>query len=132
MEKIENLPSEIQWKIIKFMRHPVAEIFKNEIWRSIVPRDMTNNGLNREPYKIVWKKRNFRHAYNIAFCDQPKHKNSNVNQLVSDEEDDADDLYNRGQPDYDPGYDPRNDWDLPESDANSDDDDSSDDDDLRP
>ena len=26
MEKIRNLPSEIQWKIIKFMRHPLAEM----------------------------------------------------------------------------------------------------------
>ena len=26
---METLPSEIQWKIIKFMRHPVADAFLN-------------------------------------------------------------------------------------------------------
>ena len=27
---MENLPSEIQWNIIKYMRHPVAELFRCE------------------------------------------------------------------------------------------------------
>ncbi len=87
---MENLPSEIQFNILKFMRHPVAEIFKKDILPSVVPRSMSNNGVNREPYKIVWRKRKFKQIYNIAFCDQPKHKNSNTDELFSDEEDDSD------------------------------------------
>ena len=26
---MENTPNEIQWNIIKFMRHPIAEVFKD-------------------------------------------------------------------------------------------------------
>ena len=60
MENImENLPSEVHWNIVKFMRHPVAEVFKKEIFPRVVPRDMSNNGPNREPYTIVWKKQMF-------------------------------------------------------------------------
>ena len=54
---IANLPIEIQWNIIKYMRHPVAEVFKKNVFPGVVPRDMNNRGLNREPYKIECKKR---------------------------------------------------------------------------
>ena len=27
---MENLPSEIQWNVLKYMRHPIAELFLND------------------------------------------------------------------------------------------------------
>ena len=32
MEIIANLPIEMQWNIIKYMRHPVAEAFKKQVF----------------------------------------------------------------------------------------------------
>ena len=149
--QIRNLPIEIQWHIMKFTRHPVAELFMKEVFRSIVPRDMNNNGPNREPYKIVWRKRNFKHIYNIAFCDKPKHKNSNTRELFSDEEDYDSDGFRRILPytrewydnplEYDPADDPYNNrepygWSPPasayHSDSDSDSDHDSSDEPIRP
>ena len=88
MELPQQLPPELWFNVIKFSRHPVAEVFMSEVFPSVVPRDMSNNGLKREPYKIYWKKRGYKYIHNAAFCDQPKHKNSSLDCLFSDEEDD--------------------------------------------
>ena len=48
---MENLPVEIQWNIIKFMRHPVAEMFKaakEEHKDYIIYYDDAYSGLDNE------------------------------------------------------------------------------------
>ena len=42
---MENLPSEIQWNIIKFMRHPIAEIMKqSHKYKYIYYRSVSKHG----------------------------------------------------------------------------------------
>ena len=85
-----DLPEGVQWNVMKFMRHPVAEIFMKEIFRSVVPRDMKSKGLKREPYKIVWKKRGYSHLFNMTYCDTPKHKHSKGTCMWTDSEAESD------------------------------------------
>ena len=74
---MENLPSEIQWHIIKFMRHPTAEIvmqsprYKNRYYRSVNKHgDAYDRGRadayyyrDKEPHKVIDRVKDDRGRY---------------------------------------------------------------------
>ena len=74
---MENLPSEIQWNIIKFMRHPTAEIvmqspkYKNEYYRSVRKHgDAYDRGesdayyyRDKKPHKVIDRVKDDRGRY---------------------------------------------------------------------
>ena len=88
-----DLPAEVQWNIMKFMRHPVAEIFVKEILMCVAVRHL--DGTKSEPYKIVWKIRvrgQTRH-YNLT-SKKYEHSNGSCFFTDSDPESDAEEQSN--------------------------------------
>ena len=51
---LENLPSDIHWNIIKFLRHPIAEIFLDEpsVNQFISMREDTYTNIGGETFQI--------------------------------------------------------------------------------
>ncbi len=64
MEIIANLPIEIQWKIFKFMRHPVADVFMNaeqvkkaiELAHYNANQNMWNGEQEQERWRVVFQR----------------------------------------------------------------------------
>ena len=71
---------------MKFMRHPVAEIFVKEILMCVAVRHL--DGTKSEPYKIVWKMRvrGQTQHYNMTYCDTKKYEHSNGSCFFTDSE----------------------------------------------
>ena len=51
---LENLPAELQWNVLKFLRHPIAEIFLNEpsVNQFIQTREDTYTNIGGKTYRI--------------------------------------------------------------------------------
>jgi len=51
---LENLPAELQWNVLKFLRHPIAEIFLNEpsVNQFIQTREDTYTDIGGVEYQI--------------------------------------------------------------------------------
>ena len=64
---MENLPSEIQWQIMKFLRHPMAEAFMNaeQVKESIefANYDIDHNYWDDEQEQERWRVGFFRECY---------------------------------------------------------------------
>ena len=99
MEKIENLPSEIQWKIIKFMRHPCVDMISEaqsqykayltkleyhlDGWRPCPPTEYLKEYEEMTLLKYLKKEQERRH-----WCNKPRREPENDDDDESDDDSD--------------------------------------------